>query len=123
MRYFTIEQRETLRDVLTNQAADLRDQDARIRRHGRRFISNDTAKRLENEPGEVLAEDQAAAEDTLQLHKVEQTLVKLRSPEFGICEDCQGDIAYVLLRNDPFTTLCRECQQRRELAPFVPNEI
>lgn len=123
MRYFTIEQRETLRDALINQAALLREDMSGKSAHGTRLSNAHARRRQDFAEQPVAPQPEPEADDNVQLRKVEETLVKLRSPEFGVCEDCGGDIAYVLLKEDPFTTHCRQCQQRRALAPFVPNGV
>jgi RNA polymerase-binding transcription factor DksA len=127
MRYFTIEQRETLREALTNRAALLRDQVPRPHRHNSRFNHTEGSRFIAQASGgssfSTGDADHADNTESLELRKVEETLVKLRSPDFGICEECSGDIPYVLLKANPFTALCRECQQRMGLAPFVPAEM
>ena len=127
MRYFTIEQRESLREALTNRAALLREQASRPHHHSSRFNHTEGSRFIEHGSRESAfsAEeaDKATNTESGERGKVEETLPKPCSPEFGILTDCQGDIAYVLLKEDPFRALCRECQQRKDLAPFVPNEI
>lgn len=36
-------------------------------------------------------------------------LARLHTPEFGICERCGGDIAFVRLALEPATTRCAKC--------------
>lgn len=80
MRYFTIEQRESLRTIL-----------------------------LESEQSE---------------RTKEEAIARLRSPYFGICTECEGDITFRFLKSNPFATVCEKCQQGKELAPpLVLNRI
>lgn len=37
-------------------------------------------------------------------------LARLRSPDYGICERCQADIAFVRLLKDPLARRCRDCE-------------
>jgi RNA polymerase-binding transcription factor DksA len=38
-------------------------------------------------------------------------LSRLRSPEYGICVVCQGDIPFVRLMADPLARRCRQCDK------------
>jgi len=120
MRYFTIEQRESLRNALTHRAMALRGEIANNLRKAR--VSTRTAWRVDDledlETGDALLQ-----EDIQQLKSVKETLVRLRSPDYGICTECECDIPFARLRDDPFANLCRQCQQRNDLAQFVPNEM
>jgi len=106
MRYFTLEQRESLRNALTSHAVKLREQ---ISGHPARFIAQAPIKDV--------------SEETLQLRRVEETLARLRSPDFGVCKECHGDIPYSLLKTNPFTNLCGQCLHRGDLALFIPGEL
>lgn len=132
MRYLTIEQRESLRDSLTSRAALLRSDLGNKLRRSRRPACGSLARRMEETPEtdvetlqavEAEIEDPEARQEVNRLRVIGETLARLRSPDYGLCADCGGDIPFVFLRDDPFTTLCRQCRQRRELAPFVPNEM
>jgi RNA polymerase-binding transcription factor DksA len=37
-------------------------------------------------------------------------LDQLRSPEYGVCEVCGGDIAFVQLLANPLRKTCRHCE-------------
>jgi len=41
-----------------------------------------------------------------------QALERLRTPEYGVCEVCKGDIAFVRLIADPLARRCAACQTR-----------
>jgi RNA polymerase-binding transcription factor DksA len=38
-------------------------------------------------------------------------LDRMRAPDFGTCIHCGGDIAYVLLEQNPAALHCRECSR------------
>jgi RNA polymerase-binding transcription factor DksA len=71
MLYFTIEQRESLKNELLAQ------------NHSHEQLNGD----------------------------LQEALARLRSPAFGICTGCGGEITFRLLKANPFTTVCRQCQQ------------
>jgi len=72
--------------------------------------------------------DQAAAETDLSfdiriksrelklIHKIEETLYRLREGDFGICDACGGDISVKRLQARPVTTLCIDCKTEQEQA-------
>jgi RNA polymerase-binding transcription factor DksA len=37
-------------------------------------------------------------------------LERLRSPEYGVCEVCEGDVPFVRLLADPLARRCRRCE-------------
>jgi len=132
MRYLTIEQRESLRDALASHAALLRGEIASNLRRSRRPSCGTLARRIEEDgEAELSALDGLETEidgtevhqEMRQLRRVRDALARLRSPDYGICADCEGDIPFSRLKDDPFLTLCLHCQQRRDLAQFIPNEM
>ncbi len=72
--------------------------------------------------------DQAAAETDLNfdiriksrelklIHKIDETLHRLHEGNFGICENCGGDISIKRLQARPVTTLCIDCKNEQEQA-------
>jgi DnaK suppressor protein len=72
--------------------------------------------------------DQAAAETDLSfdiriksrelklIHKIEETLYRLREGDFGVCDACGGDISIKRLQARPVTTLCIDCKNEQEQA-------
>ena len=42
--------------------------------------------------------------------QMNSALARLRSPEFGVCERCGGDIPYVRLTADPLARRCPACR-------------
>jgi RNA polymerase-binding transcription factor DksA len=129
VRYFTLEQREFLRDALTHRAVLLRGEISDYQPDSRRIGRGSLALRNKQQDQRELdaldgAETEAEVEQVMrQLRGVTETLAKLRSPDYGICVDCEGDIPFVRLQSDPALTRCPRCQQRHDLAQFVPNEL
>lgn len=41
---------------------------------------------------------------------VGSALARLRSPDYGVCEVCQGDVPFVRLLGDPLARRCRRCE-------------
>jgi len=72
--------------------------------------------------------DQASAETDLNfdiriksrelklIHKIDETLYRLREGDFGICDGCSGDISIKRLQARPVTTLCIDCKTEQEQA-------
>jgi len=70
--------------------------------------------------------DQAAAETDLSfdiriksrelklIHKIDETLHRLREGNFGTCESCSGDISVKRLQARPVTKLCIDCKNEQE---------
>ncbi len=70
--------------------------------------------------------DQAAAETDLTfdlrvrdreqrlLRKIDEALERIKRGEYGICENCGGDIGVRRLRARPVTTLCIDCKNEQE---------
>ena len=51
-----------------------------------------------------------------KLHLVDDALQRLESDEYGICEECGGEIAHGRLEAMPFSRLCVTCQSEFEQA-------
>lgn len=70
--------------------------------------------------------DQASAETDLSfdiriktrelklIHKIEETLLRLRDGDFGSCGSCGSDISIKRLQARPITTLCIDCKTEQE---------
>lgn len=132
MRYLTIEQRDSLRHTLVSRAANLRGQIVTNLRDTRRPGCAPLASRFETDAERELSEldgleseiEGADVEQEIrQLRRVHDTLLRLRTPDYGVCIECEEDIPFARLRDDPYTTVCLHCQQRKDLAQFVPNEL
>ncbi len=48
------------------------------------------------------------------IKKINQALERIKEGEFGICEECGGDIGVKRLQARPVTTLCIECKTAQE---------
>ena len=132
MRYLTIEQRDAIRNALTVRASTLRDQIASDLRGSCQSGCSILASRFESDSEREVEElDGLESEiegcnveqEVGELRRVYDALARLRSPEYGICEDCEETIPFARLRDDPTAGLCLHCQQRRDLADFMPSEL
>lgn len=50
------------------------------------------------------------------LRKIDDALERLEAGEYGICEECGGEIAAKRLEARPVTTLCIRCKEEQEKA-------
>jgi len=98
MRYFTIQQRETLQQQLQARAAALREE-----------VGADVEADLNAEPEAVELEL-----DVAELRAVEAALTRLHEPDFGLCVDCEAEIPFARLSANPAATRCVSCQTRHE---------
>lgn len=48
------------------------------------------------------------------LKKIEEALARLEAGEYGICEECGGEISVKRLEARPVTTLCISCKEDQE---------
>ncbi len=98
MRYFTIEQRETLDRRLNERAAELR-------REIDEAHAETPEDRLQGSHAEMLSGE---------ARQVSAALKRLHSPDFGICQDCGADIPYARLEAQPTAVRCRACEALTE---------
>ena len=49
--------------------------------------------------------------ETMRQETKPVALARLRSPEYGLCEACGGDIAFVQLIGNPLLGTCRHCER------------
>jgi DnaK suppressor protein len=61
---------------------------------------------------------------TETLHRIDDALRRLGRGDYGVCAECDGDIAEARLAALPFAELCRDCQESleqrtSELRPFT----
>ena len=98
MRYFTIEQRESLQRQLEARAAALREE-----------VGEDVGADLNAEP-----EAAALERDVEELRAVEAALARIHQPDFGLCVDCGGEIPFSRLAASPVANRCIACQARHE---------
>ena len=50
------------------------------------------------------------------IFKIEEALQRLEEGEYGVCEECGGEIGIERLKARPVTTLCIECKSSQEIA-------
>lgn len=126
--YLTIEQRESLQELLLQRAAVLRGEiAAALRRSG-----DESALGLANHVKEVRDEPVADLEsaieiaeierDERELRAVERALARLHEPEYGVCADCGEDIPFSRLNANPVATRCAACQTRAEHMLTEPTQ-
>jgi DnaK suppressor protein len=48
------------------------------------------------------------------LKKIDQALMRLEEGTYGVCQECEAEIAPARLRALPFAALCRDCQAEAE---------
>jgi DnaK suppressor protein len=66
---------------------------------------------------------QLAALESRELRAIEAAIGKLRTGTFGSCERCQKPIPIARLQALPFTSVCIECQRKREARPGPEDEF
>lgn len=57
--------------------------------------------------------------EKILLKKIEEALVRLEAGEYGVCEECGGEISDKRLQARPVTTLCISCKEEQEKAERV----
>jgi DnaK suppressor protein len=57
---------------------------------------------------------QLAEVESRELAQVEQALERMRSGQYGLCEDCDQPIPTMRLQALPYATCCVECQRKSE---------
>ena len=98
------------RDRLLGEIAEVRRQ---ARDEGRDLHAGDILERVER----VQDEDVAYAVlgmKTETVHRIDDALLRLDAGTFGLCADCDQEIAEGRLQAVPFATRCRECQETAE---------
>jgi DnaK suppressor protein len=54
--------------------------------------------------------------ENVQIQDIEEALERLREDRFGLCEECEREIALERLRAIPYAPLCVDCKRRQEEA-------
>lgn len=54
--------------------------------------------------------------ENVQLQDIEEALERIRDDRFGMCEECDREIAEERLRAIPYTAHCVDCKRRQEEA-------
>jgi len=52
--------------------------------------------------------------ERMLLKKIEETIERIDSEEYGICQECRNEIGIKRLQARPVTTLCIDCKTRQE---------
>jgi DnaK suppressor protein len=120
MKYFTIEQRETLERKLRERSAELRREIDDALERADTSDAGYLANRFEEIDDEALADleesiDLASLQrDMRELRQVSDAMKRLHTPDFGICSDCGADIPYARLEAQPVASRCRACEALSE---------
>jgi DnaK suppressor protein len=56
------------------------------------------------------------------LGKIDQAIARLEDDTYGICQECDGEIAAARLKALPFAPLCRDCQEDSETTVRAARE-
>jgi len=54
--------------------------------------------------------------ENVQLQDIEEALERIQEDRFGLCEECEHEIALDRLRAIPYASLCVDCKRRQEEA-------
>jgi len=54
--------------------------------------------------------------ENVQIQDIEEALERIREDRFGLCEECDREIALERLRAIPYAPLCVDCKRRQEEA-------
>lgn len=54
--------------------------------------------------------------ENVQIQDIEEALERIQEDRFGLCEECDREIALERLRAIPYAPLCVECKRRQEEA-------
>lgn len=65
---------------------------------------------------------QLAAFESRELRQIEAAIQKMREGTYGICDRCEKAIPIARLQALPFTTLCIDCQRKRESRQSMEDE-
>ena len=52
--------------------------------------------------------------ENVQIQDIEDALERIREDRFGLCEECEQEIALERLRAIPYASLCVDCKRRQE---------
>jgi len=60
--------------------------------------------------------------ESMLIKKIRNSLEAIESEEYGICEDCGGDISIKRLKARPVTSFCIHCKTKRESLELLSGE-
>lgn len=111
----TKSEQEKMREVLMEQRQKvIQDLD----RHG--VMSGNTKGAIADEAeraekiADTLVEHQLGYTESKLLEKIDHALDRLDQGDYGVCEDCKGDIGLARLEAKPSVSLCITCQSAKE---------
>ena len=112
-------QLEEIRQILDTRCTALRSEVSDDVSKIRAQLVGDTEGGPDDRPAAMQVADVGDAELARDLHElehVENARIRLDSPDFGSCTDCNQPIPYERLRVLPATTRCLPCQRQHERA-------
>lgn len=119
MRALTIEQRESLQALLEARAGELRNRIAgALDQRGDATLA--LANHAEETDDDAIVDQEASLDATLlerdvfELRAVMRALVRLHTPDFGVCVDCKENLPFARLQANPLATRCTACQTAHE---------
>jgi RNA polymerase-binding transcription factor DksA len=113
------QQLEEIRQILDKRYAALRSEVGDDVSKIRAQLIDDTDGGPDDRPAAIQVtdvEDAELARDLHELDHIENARIRLDSPEFGSCIDCNQPIPYERLRVLPATRRCLACQRQHERA-------
>lgn len=126
--YLTIEQRESLTELLKQRAAMLQHEIAAALRRSGDESALGLANHLDEVGDDAVADLESAIDvaeverDARELREVERALTRVHEPEYGVCADCGEDIPFSRLSVNPVATRCAACQTRAERVLSEPTQ-
>lgn len=126
MKYFTIEQRETLEQQLKSRATELRREIDDVLEHADGDRSGPLASRFQKIEDEAVADLEQCSEfaslqrELRELGAIKEAMRRLHSPDFGVCMICNTEIPYARLTAQPIATRCRACEALAERPATQP---
>lgn len=115
MRYLTIEQREALNSALKARG-DLLQANVAEALHRQGDGTRSLANHSQETDDDAIADLETSLDiahvsrDVLELREIERALIRIHSPDYGLCADCKEEIPYVRLQANPLTVRCVRCQ-------------
>jgi DnaK suppressor protein len=111
------------RDFLDRARHTLSDLHQHIVRAARATVpeASDGIADVPGDPYDVASEERAREiqilltdRDRAKLHAIDEALARIQDGNYGVCEECDEDIAEGRLELLPFTRVCVTCQAQRE---------
>ena len=112
MRQILIKRRDALRKALAGDLSLLKD----LNSQNSGDVVDAALDSVQDEISSKLAEVESR-----ELASIENALERMRSGQYGLCENCNDKIPMARLNALPYATLCIECQREMEREGFAPG--